>query len=651
MIADGSRGGTGGDPLISVIVATYLPGEGFRRVMESLDAQTLPQDRFETIVVDDGSPDDTADRLSGLAAARPNLRIERIEHSGWPSRPRNVGVSLARGEWVFFMDHDDSLYPDALRRMAEYAAETRADLLSPKESKTSDPWWDVPPRPSANVPNALEGGDIGALLPMVPHKLYRRAFLEECAIRFPEGRRQLWEDIHLNVAAWRHARRVAVLEDTPVYLWHSSSANNSKTYGPRDEEFWDRLDELFAFVDRTLDGPEYAPARRSALLHQYTSRVLVRYSRALGAATAEEAAMGLRRARGIQERYVPEEWDLLVGKHVRARSILLRAERPDLLRALSAADDDTASDVRAGAAEWRQGALHLAVEGRWTDGRGRPVALRRDGDRLVRELPEELLAALPAEVVDLSDTIECFQVDVGVRDRPDRVTWALPVTAAARWEDVPDGRVVPVLRGEAVLDPSTAGGGAALASHSHDVVGRMQWDGVTRSGAVTFRGRSAPATVGDRPAVAYRSQKDSLALDLGGALRNPIADGGAVAGPVEGSLRGLVLPLPRIRTFGAARIPAALRLTRVDAATTAPVVLPGSLRIDDDGARIEAGTTTRVPAGLYEIAYRTGEGAFTGRRRAQVQGRVLVLLPRDGSPLPPPPARKLMGALRRRLTS
>ena len=72
-------------PRLTVIIAAYQPGDAFQRVIDSLDAQTLPQDEFETIVVDDGSPDDTFERLTALAATRPNLRVERIPNSGWPS--------------------------------------------------------------------------------------------------------------------------------------------------------------------------------------------------------------------------------------------------------------------------------------------------------------------------------------------------------------------------------------------------------------------------------------------------------------------------------------------------------------------------------------------------------------------------------------
>ena len=67
---------------MSVVIATYQPGEGLDRVLASLDAQTLPQDEFETVVIDDGSPDDTFARLTEAAATRPNLHVRRIENSG-----------------------------------------------------------------------------------------------------------------------------------------------------------------------------------------------------------------------------------------------------------------------------------------------------------------------------------------------------------------------------------------------------------------------------------------------------------------------------------------------------------------------------------------------------------------------------------------
>ena len=59
---------------------------------ESLDAQTLPTDQWEVVFVDDGSPDDTLEMLRRVAAERPHFPVYAIEHSGWPSKPRNLGV-------------------------------------------------------------------------------------------------------------------------------------------------------------------------------------------------------------------------------------------------------------------------------------------------------------------------------------------------------------------------------------------------------------------------------------------------------------------------------------------------------------------------------------------------------------------------------
>lgn len=58
-------------PKVSVVIATYSPGNRFDRVITSLDRQTLPQSEFETIVVDDGSPGGTA-ALHRLALDRAN---------------------------------------------------------------------------------------------------------------------------------------------------------------------------------------------------------------------------------------------------------------------------------------------------------------------------------------------------------------------------------------------------------------------------------------------------------------------------------------------------------------------------------------------------------------------------------------------------
>ncbi|MEA2387022.1 MAG: poly(ribitol-phosphate) beta-N-acetylglucosaminyltransferase, partial [Thermoleophilaceae bacterium] len=92
-----------------MVVPVYNPGSNMDDLVRSVLDQSLPEDAYEAIFVDDGSTDGTGERLDALAAQFPFVRVEHIPNSGWPSRPRNVGTDMARGEYVLYVDNDDYL--------------------------------------------------------------------------------------------------------------------------------------------------------------------------------------------------------------------------------------------------------------------------------------------------------------------------------------------------------------------------------------------------------------------------------------------------------------------------------------------------------------------------------------------------------------
>lgn len=115
---------------LSIVVPCYNAETKIGLCLESLERIGLPEDSFEVLFVDDFSTDGTLALLEQRSVAHPNWRIVALgANSGSPSRPRNVGTSKAVGEYVFFLDCDDEILPEALRLQLELADNEDSDIV------------------------------------------------------------------------------------------------------------------------------------------------------------------------------------------------------------------------------------------------------------------------------------------------------------------------------------------------------------------------------------------------------------------------------------------------------------------------------------------------------------------------------------------
>ena len=99
---------------LSVVIPTYNKLPLLERTLAALAAQELPANHWETIVVDDGSSDGTADFLAQWSGdpAR-NLRVVSPGRNVGRASARNLGIRAAAGQWILFLD-DDILAPPGL---------------------------------------------------------------------------------------------------------------------------------------------------------------------------------------------------------------------------------------------------------------------------------------------------------------------------------------------------------------------------------------------------------------------------------------------------------------------------------------------------------------------------------------------------------
>lgn len=108
--------------LISIIIPCYNAARWIRSTLQSV---FLQQDvKFEVIVVDDGSSDDSA---AIVASDFPLVRLIRISNSG-PARARNIGWKHSRGAWIQFLDADDLLHPAKLATQLAVATQCTSDV-------------------------------------------------------------------------------------------------------------------------------------------------------------------------------------------------------------------------------------------------------------------------------------------------------------------------------------------------------------------------------------------------------------------------------------------------------------------------------------------------------------------------------------------
>lgn len=554
-MADGTTDDRPTAPDVTVVVAVYNPGANIDGLLESLRAQSLGPGRLEVVLVDDGSTDGTLQRLESLATTRPYLVVRSIPNSGWPGRPRNVGLDVARGEFVFFADHDDEFFPESLARMVSMARQHRSDIVYGKVVRTGrpTPYW---PLARHDVAEADPAGDV--LSSRTVHKLYRRQWLLDLGARFLEGRVRL-EDHTFTAQVLPHARVVSVLASYPCYRWiHRPDGTNSSETPVEPDVYWEFYSGVLRVFEREA-GPGHLlqEARRHAALQSFSRFSL----RALAEMSPEDRSVYLAAVHRYVQEQVPASLDESLPVLKRLRLQALRDGGTERFLALHEASGRlTASVELAGAdAAWADGRVLLHARSQLVrrsstaatadsttataSTTARPTTpdtpaapLERVGDDVL--VPLTLLGNDPSTLSALSDSLtsadrRLLQADRGsleltVRHRTSGVEWPLVgdghSTLVGMSGSAPESAVTLQAQVSAALDPTTAAFGRPLEEGIWDVLVRSQFLGENRTQRLPVPAEStvvlpaAPVTYagagGNLEGRLYRTSDGTLALKV-----------------------------------------------------------------------------------------------------------------------------------------
>src|SRR5215207_4255551 len=122
-------------PVISLVMPTYETDPAYlREAIGSVRSQTYPH--WELRIVDDGSTSSRTRKAIRRAVSRDSRIAARLlEENRGISAATNAGLELCNGELVAFLDHDDTLAPDALLRVAQAFAENDVDVVYTDQDK------------------------------------------------------------------------------------------------------------------------------------------------------------------------------------------------------------------------------------------------------------------------------------------------------------------------------------------------------------------------------------------------------------------------------------------------------------------------------------------------------------------------------------
>lgn len=250
-------------PRFSVIVPAYKVQAYLQESLDSVLTQSYPD--LELIAVDDASPDACGSIIDEYAARDPRVTAVHLAHNLGLGPARNAGLARATGDYLVFLDGDDTLAPGALQALTDRLKATGSpDVLVYDYART---FWTgetvrnrLSHRLSEDGPASFRLADRPALLGMlmvVWNKTYRREYVEREGLEFPPG---FYEDTPWTYPALLAAESVAVLDRVCVHYRQRRTGSILTTSSRRHLDIFDQYDRVFGYLAGRPELERWRPA-------------------------------------------------------------------------------------------------------------------------------------------------------------------------------------------------------------------------------------------------------------------------------------------------------------------------------------------------------------------------------------------------------
>jgi len=241
-------------PKVSVITPAYKAARYIGQAIESVQAQTLTD--WEMIIVDDASPDETAEVVKRYLDD-PRIKLIRSERNRGECGARNLALEAAQGEWIAPLDADDWFAPQRLERLLRFAQEKGASVVADLQLQIDDkgqtygmvfsPYLSPPAQSTYYSTQEY----LYHHIPMKPFASHEHILLHR--LKYPEGV-VLGGDFIFQVQLVLHASGMWLLPE-PTYLYRVHPASMFSMHG-YDMSKVNRMFDILANLEEIRDDPE-----------------------------------------------------------------------------------------------------------------------------------------------------------------------------------------------------------------------------------------------------------------------------------------------------------------------------------------------------------------------------------------------------------
>lgn len=257
-------------PLVSVIIPSYNAEDYIDECLDSVERQSLTD--IEIIVVDDGSSDSTVEHIESHCHLDSRIRLFK-QSNQFAGVARNKGISVAKGEYLYFLDADDWIEPNALEVLVSLAIDSSVDIVIARsegfDNQNGSTWL---------IDYAVKGVPFGTVLQVEDYadhlfqsfmgwpwdKLYKTSYVISNGLSFQSLRTT--NDALFVFSSLAFAGSVYCCDQM---LFHHRSNNAKSLEGSRDLSWHCAIEAMDAIDRKLLCSPYY-----DQLKHSYCNWVM-----------------------------------------------------------------------------------------------------------------------------------------------------------------------------------------------------------------------------------------------------------------------------------------------------------------------------------------------------------------------------------------